>query len=160
MPCREAVALTDYEQACDKNTKILEKAMSQQTFHIMHKIKEVDDYLQSTDTKSNIKESHPEIAFFFLNEKKSLHNKKKTKEGIEERLGILTQLDDITQHLYNSALEHYLRKDVKRDDILDALCLALLPGLDNRILKTVPSQPQKDKMGIEMAIYYSEKTNQ
>lgn len=101
-------------------------------------------------------ESHPELVFWFLNGKKDLINNKKSNDGILERLNILSKYDSRVFEIYNLALRKYLRKDVKKDDIIDAIALALSAYLSNNNLKGIPIKPEKDNFEIEMKIVYYE----
>lgn len=168
VPCREALHarsytekkhLEDYSKTNEVNKNILGKGLSVQSYSIMPKIKEVDDFLiLNPEIRQRLKESHPEIAFQFLNYKELNYNKK-SKEGIKERLEILTRLKKQSETLYHKAVANYLRKQVAKDDILDALCLTLTKHLvltqpDNYTMASFPSDPLHDEEGIEMAIYY------
>lgn len=160
VPCREALYALTYAEANDLNKKILGKGISKQSWFIMPKIKEANDFLIcNPDIKSRLKESHPEIAFQFLNDGKPLIHRKKTPEGVAERLRIVSKLDDRSEMLYVKALLGYRRYEVAKDDILDALCLALMQQVitanpDKYVLSSFPSNPSLDDKGIEMAIYY------
>lgn len=162
VPCREAISEKDYVKANEINKAILGKGLSKQTFHIMPKIKELDTLLyENPKMKQLFKESHPEVAFQFLNNE-ILQHKKKSVEGITERLDILMNNNILSKKMYENALSTYLRKDVARDDILDALCLALTLHLTTTLseeysLHCFPVFVKKDEYGIEMGIYYSHK---
>lgn len=176
VPCRESLGLYEagHTNASEKNKDVLGIGMSIQSYSIMPKIKEVDDFLikmkknQTSNMSQHIRESHPEIAFHFLNDRKPLKYKKKSKEGINERLTILNMYDEKYKHderserLYKAGLTLDKRKNIAKDDIIDALCLALTQHLvltypDKYILSSFASNPLLDEKGIEMAIYYAEK---
>ncbi len=82
---------------------------------------------------------------------------KKTEEGFQERLELLeSYLPDI-QGLVDSILNDYYRKDLARDDILDALGLYLSAkqiAIDNWELVSIPAEPEFDPEGIRMEIVY------
>lgn len=162
VPCREVLSADSYADANEINKKVVNCGISKQSWFIMHKIKEVDDLLiDNPDLRPKIKESHPEIAFQFLNDGHYLINNKKSAEGIAERLTILMKHNDKTEALYNKALLDNKRKDVAKDDILDALCLAvtldiLLSQPDNFAERLFSANQITDEHGIEMAIYHSQ----
>lgn len=125
-PCREALAFDDYNLAKTENLKIEGKGLSIQAFFISKKIKDVDDFLLQNNPGSLLFESHPELCFKYLNpEKKVLQTKKATAEGAKERLEILLKHDRKILSLYQDILRNTKRKDVKKDDILDAVCLCI-----------------------------------
>lgn len=73
VPCRESVYALSYAEANQVNKEIMQKGISKQTWGIVPKIKEVDQLLQhDKDLISKIKESHPEVAFHFLNNNQSM----------------------------------------------------------------------------------------
>jgi len=55
-----------------------------------------------------------------------LQFKKKSKEGVEERLHRLSSEIEVADEAFEEALTHYRRKDVAKDDILDAMILAVM----------------------------------
>ncbi|MNK85272.1 hypothetical protein D3C87_1051470 [compost metagenome] len=126
IPCREAVYAETYEKASEINRKILQKGIFKQTWFICSKIKELDELLlQNHQLQSRFKESHPEVAFHFLNHRVSMEFNKKTEEGQHERLKLLSQFSGNIDSIYNNSIQKYERKDVAKDDIIDSLCLAV-----------------------------------
>ena len=153
--CREAVALADYEAAKKKNIEIEGKSLSIQSFFIQKKIKEIDDFLLQKEPSLELIESHPEFCFKHLNPNKSvLLSKKSTEEGIADRLSILTSYDDRLGVLYQEILAQSLRKNVKKDDILDAMCLCLVNQLAKNQLHFLVDQNPVDERGIAIRIAY------
>ena len=157
VPCRESLQAETYSEASCINKAILGKGISKQTWFIIPKIKEIDQFLvQNKQERNNIKESHPEISFQFLNDGKPLKYTKKTENGIIERLHILSQFKPEAEKLYNLGLKKYRRKEIAKDDLLDAMCLAITAELSELYGKRIPIQPEKDEYGIEMAIHYAD----
>ena len=156
VPCRESLEEKTYEETSETNRKILGCGISKQTWFIMPKIKEVDSLLiENRSLRSKLKESHPEISFQFLNSEIPLKHSKKTKEGTAERLEILMKYDQRSSKIYNKALQDYKRKEVAKDDILDAMCLAITAQLSVKAGHRIPPDPVLDEFGIEMAIHYA-----
>ena len=92
------------------------------------------DCLLSDDTtaRGRIREIHPEFCFWGLAGRPMQHAKKRT-EGLVERTQLLQSIYPGTTDIIDHALSTYRRKDVARDDILDALAAAvtgLLAGQD------------------------------
>jgi 8-oxo-dGTP diphosphatase len=83
--------------------------------NIRKKIREVDEYLQKTNEKAEIIESHPEMCFKYLNEGKVVMTKKSSETGIAERLRIISQYDNKLVALYEKMMKSVKRKDAKAD---------------------------------------------
>ena len=158
VPCRESLKAQNYEEAKEMNRKILGCGISKQTWFIIPKIKEVDTFLiENRSFRSAIKESHPEICFQFLNKGVPLEHSKKTEKGIAERLEILMSYNKRSSELFKKALQTYMRKEVAKDDIIDAMCLAISAKLSLKFGHRIPSDTLVDEFGIEMAIHYAAK---
>jgi len=156
VPCREATYASSYEEAHKINKQKVNRGLSKQTWGIIPKIREVDILLmREKDSRNQIQESHPEIAFWALNGRKALKYNKKSENGIEERIEILSKYDGRILDIYEKSLAQYLRKEVAKDDILDAICMAITGALaQSKNYKTIPSIIEKDEEGIEMKIVY------
>jgi predicted RNase H-like nuclease len=84
-----------------KNRHKTGKGLSQQAFGIGSKIKQVDDVI-TPDCQQWAFEVHPEICFWALNGMCSMAHNKKTKEGVANRLALLSPVfPDIHRHLVN-----------------------------------------------------------
>ena len=161
VPCREALEASTFEDANNINRLILGKGVSKQSFFIFNKIKQVDVFLRSHHfDRLNINESHPEITFHFLNDGTSMKFNKKTQKGLEERLDVLERYDDRVKAVFHNSVSKFLRKDVSKDDILDAMCLAIAgSNLPNRVLKSLPQEKETDVYGLQMGVFYNSKAN-
>jgi len=154
VPCRQAVYAATYEEASSTNAQITGRRLSRQTWGIIPKIREVDSlFLSDKSAKRRIKEVHPEVCFWALAGRPMQHNKKRG-EGFTERFQILRsrhfQVDEIVSHASNN----YRRRDVAKDDVLDALAAAItaLVGLD--VLVSLPDPPEFDDWGLPMQMLY------
>jgi predicted RNase H-like nuclease len=148
-PVYNALNAQDYKEACKLNHFATGKKISLQTWYILPKIIEVNEFIQANDeVASKFFESHPETFFFRLNNENPLQNKKKTLEGRLERLSILMKLDKLSQEIYNSIVSATLRKHVQFDDILDAIVLALA-GIKHftEMFEMIPDEPILDDRG-------------
>lgn len=124
VPCRQGVYAQDFKQANRMNRKIIGKGISIQTWNICRRIKELDVFIRNYPCYKNIfKESHPELCFKSL-QGASLAYKKKTEQGIKERLGILKRCQSDIQINYKVFGSQFLKKWVSADDILDSVVLA------------------------------------
>jgi predicted RNase H-like nuclease len=155
-PLRPCLYASDYANACAISKKLSGKSLSKQAYNIFNKIYEVDNLLRSNiKYQGIIKEAHPELGFRFLNNGMPLLSKKKNQEGLDERLKLLSLQMPFAHDLFTMAISKYPRKQVAKDDIVDALmCLAIsiAPAGDRKIL---PETRKVDDLGMEMAMHYS-----
>ena len=148
VPCRDAVYATDYRAACDINAAVYGTRLSLQSWNITPKIREVDQVLHDQPSLADqIFESHPELSFYRLSlgTGQDLPGKK-TSAGIAARLALLDPLIPGAEGWFDDALGRWRRKDVARDDLLDAMVLSVLGDVAVEILGD-PGQPT-DESGI------------
>ncbi len=124
-PCREALYAETYQDALEVNRKITGKGISIQAYNIGSKIKVVDEWYSKKPQNLKVYEAHPELCFKSLNNNKDLKYSKHDKKGITERQNLLFDLDKALKIIYEDFLNCYKRKEVKPDDILDAMSLYL-----------------------------------
>lgn len=154
-PCRAAIYAKSYEEAKEVNKKGTDRKISRQVWGIIPKIKEVDVFLRENKSAMlNIRETHPEICFWALAGKRPMEYSKKKEEGIQERKKILASVYPHAEELFNYAEQRYLRKEVSRDDILDALVAAVMASKERQGLLTIPEKPEIDSRGLPMEIVY------
>ncbi len=134
------------------------KGVSQQTHAITLKIAEVDEVMTARDGDANpkVREVHPEVCFWALNRKQAMACNKKKAAGREERLRALQATEPQTQQIVDEACYKYLRGDVAKDDILDALAAAVTAreGSLRGALRTIPVGPPTDSKGLPMEMVY------
>ena len=153
-PCREALSSNSYVEACAINQQMTGKQISIQTWFIMPKIYEVDNFIRNCkEALSIFKETHPEICFSALAGGSMKYNKN-SKIGFQERRDVLIKRFPQTDHVIDYSLKHYQRKYVKKDDILDALVNAVTAKIGNHFLLSLPKNFDYDFKGIPMAIWY------
>ncbi len=156
VPCREAVYAESYEEANTINKRIINKGISKQSWNIVSKIREVDQLLQhNRSLVSNLRESHPEVAFYFLNDQQSMEHNKKRDPGHQERLQVLNRYTDRAELIFKNSMNDFKRKDVSADDILDSVCLAVT--LEQMVKNRTPFEScNLDSKGIPMKIHHAE----
>ena len=155
VPCREALSARTYRQACRINQRILGVKLSIQTWNISAKIREIDTWLRRTPAaQPRIRESHPELCFWALNGARAMVYPKKSLQGFEERFRLLGNIYRHAAPLVRQALNQYRRKDLARDDILDALVLAISARFSSGMPQTAPLNPPVDREGLPMEIVY------
>jgi predicted RNase H-like nuclease len=152
-PCRYSLKAHTYDQAQTINRKHTSRGLSKQTYNIMSKIKEVDDFLLLHKSKYLLREMHPEIAFWSLNNEQVMKFNKKKSEGYAERLTILKQHYRQSEAIIHAGLNQYFRYQVARDDIVDALVGAVMAKYHQR-LHSLPENPELDEHGLAMEIVY------
>lgn len=153
-PCRAAIYTSSYQEACDINQRLTGKRLSVESWNIIPKIREMD-YLLSADTaaRGRIREIHPEFCFWGLAGQPMQHAKKRS-EGLAERTELLQSIYPQTTNIIHYTLSTYRRKDVARDDILDALCAAVTGLVGGENLASIPQEPEFDERGLRMEMVY------
>ena len=156
-PSRCALHCKTYQAANARNIACTGRGLSRQCFGILTKIREVDAYLDTLDRRRKIHEMHPELCFWALNQNRAMGNNKKTIEGFEERLAILTRHYRQAQDAISTALQQYPRSMLARDDIVDAL-VGAVTARHSQPLRRFPENPTQDEKGLVMEIVYPGKT--
>lgn len=154
-PSRTATYAASYEQACSLNQQRLGRKLSKQSWNIAAKIREIDELLlKQKHLATKLRESHPEVCFWALNNKIPMRFNKKKPSGHEERLALLAHYLPQARDILEAARVKYSRKDLAVDDILDAIVLAVAAQLGNQNLHTLPVDPPKDRQNLTMEITY------
>jgi predicted RNase H-like nuclease len=84
-----------------------------------------------------------------------LKNNKKTKGGIDERISILNKFIKNTEDILEKNYHQYKDEKIKRDDILDAISLALsVKKWSNNGKRKITQYPECDEKGLPFEIYY------
>jgi predicted RNase H-like nuclease len=78
---------------------------------------------------------------------------KKRSAGARERLKALQEIEPRSREIFEEARPAF-RKDVARDDILDALVAAVTAYRGHGRLQTAPQRPPTDAKGLPMEIVY------
>ena len=151
----------DYERAKEVESRFAGKGISQQAFAIAPKIAEVDKVMTAPDgtARRRVREVHPEVCFWALNNRQPMQFAKRTTEGRAERLRVLQAVEPWTQEIFGAALAcpRWTRRDVAKDDILDALVAVVTAYLghdDEGGLQTIPGHPSTDSMGLPMEMVF------
>ena len=161
-PARVVLEANDFEEARDLSLKASDgKSISRQAFSILPKIREVDTLLRG-DTKARrlIREVHPEICFWALAGRKPMRVKKKKQAGFQERVAVLKSVrhsveQDIMEILDHLRRQGKSRKQVARDDVMDAMVAAITATAETAMLRTLPSHPTRDAFGLPMEMVYA-----
>ena len=153
-PIRAVLGAPTHAEASDRREAIDGKRMSAQAFNILSKVAEVDRAVRaSPETRARIREVHPELAFATLNGGQPLKASKRSGEGFAARFGLLSL--HLETASIDRAIDDFPRRDVAKDDVLDAFAVLLVAARINagRGLR-VPAEPECDPHGLDMAIWY------
>jgi predicted RNase H-like nuclease len=151
VPSRVSLQADNYQQASNLNFQASGRKLSKQSWNIMNKIKQVDDFLIKTKERHKIREMHPELCFWALNHQQAMEHNKKTLQGFSERERLLAVHSQATQEIVNEALRIYPRKDLARDDILDALVGAVTARFNENLI-TLPEISERDAKDLPMEV--------
>lgn len=153
-PCRGVFAAGDYAAANAASRAISGKGLSKQMWHIMPKIREVDEALRDDWVRAVVRECHPEICFWGLSGAVIGENKK-TPEGFARRMAVLARYVEGAEDLVADALRVSSRRDVAADDVVDAMvCVVTAAGVWDGSLRTLPEEPERDGRGLAMEMVY------
>jgi predicted RNase H-like nuclease len=123
------------------------------TYGLFEKLREADEVMESSPGLQNrVREIHPELCFFGINDRQPMQHRKKSREGFEERRNLLARVG------FGEMLEAWMRNPtpkVAKDDVLDA-CAACWSA--ERILKReavcIPNSSPIDSRGLRMEMWY------
>ena len=154
VPSRLCMSAQDYQQASALNQQATGRKLSKQSWFITAKIKQVDTFLYEFQERDKLREMHPELCFWALNDFQAMQYNKKTDSGFKERTQLLMRFFPESNELIRQALNSYPRHAVARDDIVDALVGALTAAFYPR-LQSLPAQPEIDEQGLPMEVVYA-----
>jgi predicted RNase H-like nuclease len=153
-PLRPALYTPDYPTANALNRSLSGKGLSKQSYNIGNKIREVDELmLASPKARSMVREAHPEVCFWALNDSSAVQASKKTDDGFHARIQLLQKHLEQAPHCVEESLKAHPRSIVARDDIVDAMAVALTAYMSINI-NTLPEYPEVDNNGLPMEITY------
>lgn len=155
VPCRAAVVASNIDEARRANVAELGRSLSAQSWGICRKIAEVDALLLGEPrARRVIREMHPEVAFWALNGGRPMRHPKRTRAGIDERIHVLSKHEPGSRALLASALAHERRKDLKADDLLDALVGFVVGCAAPDGIGTLQGVPAFDERGLPMEMVF------
>jgi predicted RNase H-like nuclease len=164
-PARSVLDAATHAEASERNRAATGHGLSIQAWHLVPKIRAVDTYLRDNpelvgvggpagdrrrDPESAVvRESHPELCFADLNGGTPVSASKSDEAGRKRRLALLADALPGSRKCYRAVVDETYRKDVARDDVLDALVLACVADRD---LDPLPPDPPLDAVGLPMEI--------
>lgn len=153
-PVREATRKRRYPAAKRTMERLTGTGLSKQAFAISPGIAAVDELLQEVpESRDVLVESHPEVCFrAFAGE--PLEYSKKTAGGYAERMRALAEFDHDAPPTVQSVAEAVAGRDVRVDDVLDALALGYTARPAPAELRSLPPDPPTDATGLPMRMCY------
>jgi len=148
-PIRQCLWAKDYETASKICFERSGKKLNRQSFALLEKIRRVDD-LMTLALQRQVREIHPEISFWALNNQKPMQYSKKRLIGLKERMKLLVPIFSGIEKIVADARKP---KEVEPDDILDALVAAWTAG--QTVIgkaETLPQNPEFDSKGLRVEI--------
>jgi len=150
-PIRPCLSEQDYEMASRVSFHHSGKKLSKQSFNLLRGIRQVDTLITMRPSlQRRVREIHPEISFWALNNQRPMQHKKRRLVGRRERMKVLSPL---FSDLETVVAETRKPKEVAPDDILDALVAAWTAG-QTFVGKAgmLPQKPEFDSKGLRMEI--------
>ena len=160
-PCRAAAEAATYPEANRLSKQITGKGLSKQAWNITAKIRQVDRFLRSTPAaRGVVRECHPEVCFAGLCGRPILASKK-TDEGFEERVNALAGVfgpvlgrGSVVMDAVEEAMGRWPRRELARDDIVDAMAALACAIAPARELQTLPPDPPRDSFELPVEMVY------
>ena len=150
-PVRPTLKATSYLDACQLGVNADGRKLSQQTWAILGKIRQVDTFLRSDPTLQElVREVHPEISFWAWNGNRAMSYRKKSMAGKVEREALVMLRYGAA---YTAAKSTLPRGQYSNDDLLDAFAaLWTAERVHAGKALTIPARPPLDSCGLRMEI--------
>lgn len=149
-PIRACLKDRDYSELCSLHKQVDGRGLTKQAFHLLPKIRQVDDLLRTPGLSDRIREVHPEVSFALWNGGQPMRFNKKKPEGRRER----ERLVDREWPGERERLARELRGGGYAADDLNDACAALWSA--RRIAagdaRAFPGEIQRDSKGLPMRI--------
>lgn len=148
-PVRAALEGESYVDACARSAAACGKRLSKQAFAILPKISEVDRGLRADSRlRERVREVHPEVCFYFLNNEQPMAHPKKSGQGYFDRRRLL---ESHFGAVVGDLRSQVARRDATDDDLLDALvALWSAQRVHSGRHLCVPADPPRDRFGLRM----------
>lgn len=151
-PMRATLGAESYKEACEMSVLACGKKISQQTFGILPRIRDVDARLRESPVlHSSVREIHPEVSFVYWNGQRPLRHSKASGFGFLERI-------EIARTVFGSSPER-VRAGVPRsqatdDDILDAFAaLWTAQRIHDGQAVPIDGGDNRDELGLPMEMW-------
>jgi predicted RNase H-like nuclease len=149
-PVRPCLLADDYDTASSISLQHSGKKLNRQSFALLKKIRQVDE-LMTPVLQEQVREIHPEVSFYSLNNNEPVRQNKRTVPGQAQRHKLLQRVFGNIEDILSGAPA----RGYGMDDALDALVAAwtaaqVLAGK----AKPMPENPKLDNKGLRMEIVY------
>ena len=148
-PIRPVLAASSHAEASDARYRAEGKRISIQSWAIVPKVREVDNFLRAhPGHQERVREVHPEVCFCFMAGGRPMVVAKKKRAGREERAALLRSEFGTTVDL---ALADLRTLGCAADDLLDAFAgLWTARRIRGGAAVTLPADPPRDPFGLRM----------
>jgi len=162
-PPRAALDAPTYADAKRRVEARTTGSLTTQTWNVLPQVRDADVLLaEHPAARDVVREAHPEVCFAGLGDG-PIAPAKTDDAGVDARLDVLDRYGDVRAAYERLVAAHIdeppahgrrFRAD-NRDDLLDAMCLAVTGWTDRGTLQTLPADPPQDpERGIPMEIVY------
>jgi len=148
-PVRSCLSANNYKTASKICFEHSGKKLNKQSFFLLDKIRQVDG-LMTPVLQRRVREIHPEVSFWLINDKKAMQYNKRRLIGRRERMKVLSPVFSDIEKIVAKARKP---REVAPDDILDALVAAWTAG--QTVMGkagTLPEKPELDSKSLKMEI--------
>ncbi|MGA2404088.1 MAG: DUF429 domain-containing protein [Syntrophobacteraceae bacterium] len=151
-PVRGAVKAPSYDLACAASEEACGKKLSKQTYALLPRIRELDCLLrQKPDLVNAVFEVHPEVCFYYWNNRRPMRYSKHSGFGFMERFQLVEQAFGGSAENIRQSIKP---KDASDDDILDALAaLWTAHRIQSGNAVCVSTKQEQDKFGLPMQMW-------
>jgi predicted RNase H-like nuclease len=101
-----------------------------------------------------LRECHPELCFWALNDRQAMQHNKKKRAGQQERLSVVERFFPQCHALFEQACGEFPRRELARDDIIDAMVCAVTAKRGFGAYHTAPAVTASDGQGLPMEIVF------
>lgn len=151
-PVRSAVEADSYGRACAASENACGKKLSKQTYALLPRIRDLDCLLrQKPELLKTVYEVHPEVCFYYWNNRRPMRYSKHSGFGFLERF-------ELVEQSYRGVAEEIRQsiqpKDAADDDILDALAaLWTAHRIQSDNADRVSTKQEYDEFGLPMQMW-------
>jgi predicted RNase H-like nuclease len=148
-PPRSTLTAESYQAACGASLADCGKSLSQQSYAILPKIRDVDAVLrQDPQLSERVLEVHPELCFYFWAGRRPMRHSKRSGFGFAERLDLVRTVFGQSAEAIREAVP---RADAGDDDILDSLAaLWTAQRIHSGAAVRLPAMEERDGCGLPM----------
>ncbi|MCH8815735.1 MAG: DUF429 domain-containing protein [Chloroflexi bacterium] len=156
-PCRSVLSMDlsseQYPVVSIENKRRSDRKLTKQTYNIAPKIRDIDLWM-TPELQRRVREVHPEVCFWALNNGQPMEHNKKRFMGRMERWALLRR------HIRGLPLIPSIPREMKPlcaiDDYIDALAAAWTAVCITRGARAIPETPAYDDHDLRMEMWFPE----